>query len=387
MFLNEDASQVLRTLVLNPENPMGGSKVWPDIYSIPSASNTAHDRRPEKRTVRHTELNDPELTSTRVELVPETTPKPYNGMMGQPETSKPETKIGGEELVLESRNVGTRPKLKSEKKNNEKIRLSNLLQLDKRHFWHNKPVPAKSDSSFGISPPESVGINATLDILDYGPRLNLRNTTIENNSIIERNPTVIESNRLVNLPIETGIEISTVDQTVSPNNSNLLDAQRHLQGSFVNLHGEADQSDQLSTENLSVTETRLKAPVDIMSQPDHTVNNSVNNGKDELFDNCLYKRMKERNVQKENVKENIENKNITIEAGRIKSMCKMFEIVDKPMARGLKRLGVTPKKINENKTEKRTPVSRKKLKTRKKDLIPYKQQSLMDLWSSKKKDL
>ena len=65
----------------------------------------------------------------------------------------------------------------------------------------------------------------------------------------------------------------------------------------------------------------------------------------------------------------------------------MFEIVDKPMARSLKRLGGTPKKINENKTEKRTPVSRKKIKTRKKDLIPYKQQSLMDLWSSKKKDL
>ena len=124
-----------------------------------------------------------------------------------------------------------------------------------------------------------------------------------------------------------------------------------------------------------------------MLQPDHTVNNSVNNGKEELFDNYLYKRMKERNVQKENVKENTENKNITIEAGRIKSMCKMFEIVDKPMARGLKRLGVTPKKINENKKEKRTPVSRKKIKTRKKDLIPYKQQSLMDLWSSKKKDL
>ena len=113
----------------------------------------------------------------------------------------------------------------------------------------------------------------------------------------------------------------------------------------------------------------------------------VNDGKDELFGNDLYKRMKERNVQKDNEKRYVEKKNIAVEAGKIKSICKLFEIVDMPMARGLKRLGNTPKKIKEKKTEKKTPVSRKKTKTRKKDLIHYHQQSLMDLWLRKEKDL
>ena len=96
--------------------------------------------------------------------------------------------------------------------------------------------------------------------------------------------------------------------------------------------------------------------------------------------------MKEKNLEKDNKIEKIEKKDIAVETGRIKSICKLFEIKDTPTAKGVKRLGNTPKKITD-KTEKKTPVSRKKAKKKTKDLIHYHQRSLMDLWLRKEKDL
>ena len=163
--------------------------------------------------------------------------------------------FGNDELVLENRRCGARPKLKLKQNKNKNKLYSNLL-LDSGQFWHDKPVPVKPDSRLRISPSKSVGDKATLDLLDYGPRLSLRNTMIENTPINEKNTPGIESDRKVNLPIETEVELESTVSVVASDNLKVFDVQRHLQESFKNFHDKADQSDQLSTEKISVTETR-----------------------------------------------------------------------------------------------------------------------------------
>ena len=146
-----------------------------------------------------------------------------------------------------------------------------------------------------------------------------------------------------------------------------------------------------------IDKTRL---VNIMSQPkEHSTINTaeVNHSKQvdtpkkgtELFDNDLYKKMKERNVALKLERTPLKKDNIG--RSKIKAISKIFEQNTSQKSIGLKRLERTPNLKENNKKEKKhsTPASSKKkpkYRRKKRDLVEYHQLSLMDLWSEKKNE-